>query len=611
MLISKSRFLNLIRCNRFVALQELDQKGKDALITFDPNSIEGIYAEEALERKRIILESLKRSDDYDEDDEDIDLKDLEEESPFEEDYSKIEILAARKLKNMYKGAKVQYGLKTFSQKHFEAEIDGYKFHCFLDVYVETEDEIIVVEVKASTSRNLLKKGGKNKLFTKMPSGIYYRSHEINKDLSIPNQKALFDPFTSDGRMGFDLAFQRYVIESSNKLPKKPIRYFLALLNHEYIYDGKKDENLEPIYSDDIITLFEYTKLTEELQEDLKRYSNIVITRVNNMDASPVKIGKHCLRNTIRECPYFNDICRVDKNIPDFNSIFTYVGNHYKFPMGGLKENEEDRFELIEKGYTKVLDFEDIDLRNDNQRIQRHAVLNDEAYYKYSLIEEGINMIKYPIYHLDFETFASPLPRFKGEKCYTQSVFQYSLHIEREPGVCDIDNDHYEYLVKNHLEDERELLYNHLISKFDDPNGMILAYNVSFEKRILRELNELFPYHDKLINPLIEDAFDLMHLLKGNAKLFNLKQTEFLYYESKLNGSFSIKKVLPIFAPHLDYSKLDQVQKGTDAVLQFSKLNNLNPADYNKMYQNLLAYCKLDTWAMVVVLDELRKKVLDK
>lgn len=208
MLISKSRFLNLIRCNRFVALQELDKKGSDALITFDPNSIEGIYAEEALERKRIILESLKRSDDYDEDDEDIDLKDLEEESPFEEDYNKIEILAARKLKNMYKGAKVQYGLKTFSQKHFEAEIDGYKFHCFLDVYVETEDEIIVVEVKASTSRNLLKRGGKNKLFTKMPSGIYYRSHEINKDLSIPNQKALFDPFTSDGRNGFWLSISK-------------------------------------------------------------------------------------------------------------------------------------------------------------------------------------------------------------------------------------------------------------------------------------------------------------------------------------------------------------------------------------------------------------------
>ena len=53
----------------------------------------------------------------------------------------------------------------------------------------------------------------------MPSGIYYRSHEINKDLAIPNQKALFDPFTSDGRMGFDLAFQRYVIENSNELPK--------------------------------------------------------------------------------------------------------------------------------------------------------------------------------------------------------------------------------------------------------------------------------------------------------------------------------------------------------------------------------------------------------
>ena len=41
------------------------------------------------------------------------------------------------------------------------------------------------------------------------------------------------------------------------------------------------------------------------------------------------------------------------------------------------------------------------------------------------IIDGLKQLKYPIYHLDFETFPCPLPRYSGEKPYTQSVFQFS------------------------------------------------------------------------------------------------------------------------------------------------------------------------------------------
>ena len=51
----------------------------------------------------------------------------------------------------------------------------------------------------------------------------------------------------------------------------------------------------------------------------------------------------------------------------------------------------------------------------------------------------------PIYHFDFETFGCPLPRFQGEKPYQQSVFEFSLHIEREPGVCDKEKDNFIFL----------------------------------------------------------------------------------------------------------------------------------------------------------------------
>lgn len=619
MLISKSRFLNLIRCNRFAAFYELETKGEDGIVTFDPNTIEGIYAEEAQERKRIILESLFGSQYGDQDDLDLEseMELIKDENPFEDDYNEIELIAARVLKNRYPGSTVHYGLKTFTQKHFEAEYEGYKFHCFLDVYVETDDEIIVAEVKASTSRGLMDRGGKNPLFIEGPTGIYYRNFELNPEESKKaNMKFIKDPFHNLGRMGFDLAFQRFVIEryiEQNGSLGKPIKYLLAVLDHEYVFDGKVDNLQKPVYSDNIIRLFEYTKITEELQPLILEYSEKVVDRVNNVDLSLVSIGKHCQLKSVRECPYYENGCKKDKNIPDFNSIFTYIGNHNKFPMSASINEEYDRFDLIDLGYTKALDFEEDDLRDDKQKTQRRAILTKEPYYDTEFIKKGIDMIKYPIYHLDFETFGSPLPRFKGEKCYTQSVFQYSLHIEREPGECHPDLDHYEFLAKDSKTDQREELYNHLISKLDDPNGMILAYNVSFEQTRLRDLNKLFPQHSKIIEPLIESAFDLMLILKGSGTLFKNPEpkNKILFYDDQLNGSYSIKKVLPIFAPEINYKNLEDVQKGTDAVLQFSKLANMNPGDYAKMYQNLLAYCKLDTWAMVVILKELKEIVKDK
>ena len=62
----------------------------------------------------------------------------------------------------------------------------------------------------------------------------------------------------------------------------------------------------------------------------------------------------------------------------------------------------------------------------------------QPYIRKDKIKLAIDSLNYPIYHLDFETFPCPLPRFKGETPYTQSLFQYSIHIEKEPGVCDKD-----------------------------------------------------------------------------------------------------------------------------------------------------------------------------
>ena len=67
------------------------------------------------------------------------------------------------------------------------------------------------------------------------------------------------------------------------------------------------------------------------------------------------------------------------------------------------------------------------------KIQKQATITGTPYIDKEKIKVGLRQIKYPIYHLDFETFPCPLPRFKGERPYTQSVFQFSLHIQKEEG----------------------------------------------------------------------------------------------------------------------------------------------------------------------------------
>ena len=76
-----------------------------------------------------------------------------------------------------------------------------------------------------------------------------------------------------------------------------------------------------------------------------------------------------------------------------------------------------------------------------------------------------------------------------------------------------------------------------------------------------------------------------------------------------NGSNSIKAVLPAMFPddpELDYEKLDLVQNGNDAIAAYLSLPNLPPAEQKQVKKALLEYCRLDTYAMVKILEKLCK-----
>ena len=80
-----------------------------------------------------------------------------------------------------------------------------------------------------------------------------------------------------------------------------------------------------------------------------------------------------------------------------------------------------------------------------------------------------------------------------------------------------------------------------------------------------------------------------------------------YVDYKFRGRTSIKKVLPVLCSQFSYSDLE-VQDGTMALDTWGRMvsdPNFNE-DIEQIRNNLLAYCKLDTLAMVEIYKKFKK-----
>ena len=59
-------------------------------------------------------------------------------------------------------------------------------------------------------------------------------------------------------------------------------------------------------------------------------------------------------------------------------------------------------------------------------------------------------------------------------------------------------------------------------------------------------------------------------------------------------------------PELDYHELEGVHNGTEAMSVFPMIKDMPPEEQERARRNLLAYCRLDTLAMVKVWEELKR-----
>ena len=79
-----------------------------------------------------------------------------------------------------------------------------------------------------------------------------------------------------------------------------------------------------------------------------------------------------------------------------------------------------------------------------------------------------------------------------------------------------------------------------------------------------------------------------------------------FYTPEMKGSYSIKQVLPALVPNLSYKGMNIADGGTASASFMSLFNETNTEVINKVREDLLKYCELDTFAMVKIVEKLNE-----
>ncbi len=356
----------------------------------------------------------------------------------------------------------------------------------------------------------------------------------------------------------DLAIQKYVLEQNGLEINK---CDLMFINKECEYP-----NLD--------NLFEYQNLDDEINAHIEIVPK-KISFFKEVLNSPHKydkgIGDHCKKPL--SCP-FQDHC------------WQSIPKHSIYSVPRLRW--EKKQQLIDDGIIKIVDIPDTFPLTDLQKSYVNAVKQESIYINKNGIRDDLNSFNFPIYFLDFETDTFPIPRYEKQCPYDLVPFQYSCHILHEDGSLE----HKEFLHSD-LEDPRPPFIESLITCVSNASGSIVAYNASFEKRVLNILAESFPNYATLLVDFANRLFDLLLTVRNN------------YNHPDFEGSFSLKKVLPVLAPDLTYTNL-AVQKGDDASAFWNDMiHEKDAGKKNRSIKSLKEYCKLDTLAMVRIYEYLK------
>jgi predicted RecB family nuclease len=358
---------------------------------------------------------------------------------------------------------------------------------------------------------------------------------------------------------YDIAFQWLVLEKNYNIGKA----YILHLNKNYVLQGNVD----------IDNLFMISDVTSDVLENLNDIEQVRIDALEIINTPTKNILASCYKP--KECICI-DLCHPE--LPEYSI----------YDLNRITPKKIDL--LLEDNIVNITDVPDGFKLTDIQQNQLNVAKLGNEVIDFPKIQLELSKIEFPIYFIDYETYNPAIPYLSGYKPYDQIPFQWSLHILTEQG----DLSHYEF-IETSVIDSAPLF----IQKLQDlvtNNGSMVVWNKSFEASRNRRIGEIYPEYSNFCESMNSRMFDLMDIFRNQ-----------IYDHPKFKGSYSIKNILPVLSPDLNYKNLT-IQHGAAAMVGWKNMVFGDKPDIVKeqIRQSLLEYCKQDTFAMVRIYQELVK-----
>ena len=386
----------------------------------------------------------------------------------------------------------------------------------------------------------------------------------------------------------DAAVQRWVVGGAGL---EVSRVCLVHLNGSYEWPGG-DYDLEALFAETDITA-EVAAVQDETGINVAR-----VLRIVECDDPPtVPQGTPC--TTPYACPYLAG-CPA-------------LGEPIEHPVSELRGNTKA---LVKRAAAVgVVSLLEIDAASAGQILTTAGGdLNDHWYATWKATATGERIVlpsfrdtlarlDYPLYHLDFEAIAAPLPLVVHTHPFEAVPLQYSVHVEQADGGLE----HREFLAAWDDPDPRRSLIDAMLVDLG-ASGSIIHW-ADYEKTIIRRLME---------NPLYSEYHGRLHALTD--RLVDLgRAVDVGVFQREFHGKWSLKVVYPALVPDgaaadvhegtgvFYYEDLEGPARGDEAALWLAEylMASTTAGRRDEIRRQLLRYCNLDTLATVRVLRALR------
>jgi hypothetical protein len=391
----------------------------------------------------------------------------------------------------------------------------------------------------------------------------YDLYEVKASTSGDDKKAKNELYACD------IAFQAEVLRQNNV----PLgRLYLTRLNSDY----------ERGTSLDVEALFTREDFTERVTEMLDAIG-LEMEAAYDVLQSKMPLPTPCgciLKGRSAHCTTFAFT----------NPMVPAYGVHDIARIGASKRKLAD---LIDRNILKIEDVPDDFALSELQTNQVRAAKTNRATIDRIAIAEFLEAIRHPVSFLDYETFPAAIPRFPGYCPFDQIPFQFSLDVIEDPSSQLIHREFLHTTPDNPDEALLKALKSALPAK-----GSIVVWNQTFERGINDKLGKRNPDFRDWLADIDTRIVDLMEVFSMQA-----------YVHPEFRGRTSIKRILPVLVPAFSYKSL-AIQEGATATARWNEVvtGQADADTAEQVRSNLLAYCGLDTRAMVEIWKELCRAV---